>query len=198
MRFVGRTEVPAILGAYDWAAVGLQGSGTVVDIGGGYGELSEALHLAHPKLRCINFDLPGVIAEAPAREGVSHVAGDMFDTSTIPECDVILMKHVLADWSDEDAARALRACATALATAPAGEPRGRIVVADLALPAGQAANGSGHINLRVDALLALMGNRGERTTTRWQSVAAAAGLEVEAFVETPSPSIGLVVLRSCN
>ena len=43
---------------------------------------------------------------------------------------------------------------------------------------------------------ALMGNRGERTTTRWQSVAAAAGLEVEAFVETPSPSIGLVVLRS--
>jgi hypothetical protein len=41
-----------------------------------------------------------------------------------------------------------------------------------------------------------MGNRGERTTTRWQSVAAAAGLEVEAFVETPSPSIGLVVLRA--
>ena len=97
-----RTEVPAILGAYDWAAVGLQGSGTVVDIGGGYGELSEALHLAHPKLRCINFDLPGVIAEAPAREGVSHVAGDMFDTRTIPECDVLLMKHVLADWSDEN------------------------------------------------------------------------------------------------
>ena len=102
VRFVGRTEVPAILDAYDWAAVGLQGTGTVVDIGGGYGELSEALHLAHPKLRCINFDLPGVIAEAPAREGVSHVAGDMFDTRTIPECDVLLMKHVLADWSDEN------------------------------------------------------------------------------------------------
>ena len=70
VRLVGRTEVPAILGAYDWAAVGLQGSGTVVDIGGGYGELSEALHLAHPKLRCINFDLPGVIAEAPAWLGL--------------------------------------------------------------------------------------------------------------------------------
>ena len=111
---------------------------------------------------------------------------------------LILALALTLTRSDEDAARALRACATALATAPAGEPRGRIVVADLALPAGQAANGSGHINLRVDALLALMGNRGERTTTRWQSVAAAAGLEVESFVETPSPSIGLVVLRSCQ
>ena len=197
VRFIGDTEVPAILGAYNWAAVGLEGAGTVVDIGGGYGELSEALHHAQPKLRCVNFDLAGVIAEAPARAGVSHVAGDMFDTSTIPECDVILMKHVLADWSDGDAARALRACAAALAITPDGEQRGRIVIADVALPVGQEANGSGHINLRVDALLALMGNRGERTTTRWQSVATAAGLVVEAFVETPSPSIGLVVLRSC-
>lgn len=197
VRFIGGTEVPAILGAYDWAAVGLGGTGTVVDIGGGYGELSEALHRVQPKLRCVNFDLAGVIAEAPARAGVSHVAGDMFDTSTIPECDLILMKHVLADWSDDDAARALRACAAALTITPGGEQRGRIVVADVALPVGQEANGSGHINLRVDALLALTGNRGERTTTRWQRVATAAGLVVEAFVETPSPSIGLVVLRSC-
>ena len=37
VRFIGSTEVPAILGAYDWAAVGLEGVGTVVDIGGGYG-----------------------------------------------------------------------------------------------------------------------------------------------------------------
>ena len=44
--YIGGTEVPAILGAYDWAAVGLEGegsaegegAGTVLDIGGGYGD----------------------------------------------------------------------------------------------------------------------------------------------------------------
>lgn len=105
------------------------------------------------------------------------------------------MKHVLADWGDEDAACVLRACRAALRSAGNKESSsgGRIVVADVVLPVGSDANGSDDLNLAVDACLMLVGNRGERTHTRWQQLAAAAGLELESVVKTASPSIDLVV-----
>ena len=188
VRYISSTEIPALLDAYAWSSIG-GGSGTVVDIGGGYGEAMSALSRRHPSLHCINLDLEVVIRDAPARDGVTHVAGDMFDASTLPPCDVLLMKHVLADWADGDAAKALKACGTALRGASA-----RLLVADVVLPVGADANGSGDVNLNVDALLMLVGNRGERTETRWRRLAATAGFEVESIIDTASPSINLLVL----
>lgn len=159
--FIGSTELPAVIESYDWSTVGRGGSGVVVDVGGGHGHAMSALSLAHPRLRCINLDVEDVIATAPTLDGVTHVAGDMFDARTIPPCDVVLMKHVLADWDDGHAVQALRACAAAVG----GDGGGRLVIADVALPVGPDANGSADLNLGVDALLALVGNRTERRLT---------------------------------
>ena len=53
-----------------------------------------------------------------------------------------------------------------------------------ALPVGREANGSGHVNLRVDALLALMGNLAcmARLAASWPGSGSAAHLQLE----TPS------------
>ena len=157
----------------------------------------------------------------------------MFDAQTLPPCDVLLLKHVLADWGDDDATRVLRACRAALRSAANLEDSsgGRVLVADVVLPVGEDANGSGDVNLAgmkratsarrtpcrsgaspcvrqlialpfdsryrpraVDACLMLVGNRGERTHTRWQQLARVSGFDLEAVVKTSSPSIDLVVL----
>lgn len=217
VRHVSSTEIPALLDAYDWAGVG-GGSGTVVDVGGGHGAVTTALGRRYPALQCVNLDVASVIAAAPPLDGNGrHAVGDMFDEATLPPCDVVLMKHVLADWADDDAIRALRACRNALvehtARAPAeigdadgvaggstddgtGQARrtGTLLVAEVALPIGDAANGSRDVNLYVDAMLMLARNRGERTEAQWRALAAEAGFAVETIVDAASPSIDLLVL----
>lgn len=59
------------------------------------------------------FDLPDVVAEAPAllrQLGVGGrvdiVGGSFFDSA--PEGDVYVLKHVIHDWGDDDAVSILR------------------------------------------------------------------------------------------
>jgi hypothetical protein len=60
-----------------------------------------------PHLHGVLFDLPAVVARAPAHERLSVVGGDAF--TAIPDgCDVYLFVNVLHDWDDGDAARLLR------------------------------------------------------------------------------------------
>ena len=63
---------------------------TLVDVGGVTGGAVAELVKAYPHLKGIDFDLPHVVALAPAYEGVSHVGGDMF--KSIPKADAIFMK----------------------------------------------------------------------------------------------------------
>ncbi|CAN7110341.1 unnamed protein product [Brassica rapa subsp. narinosa] len=85
---------------------------TLVDVGGGLGtSLSQALS-KFPHLKCVNFDLPHVVSEAPQIHGVEHIGGDMFDE--VPRGQAILMKWILHDWSDEKCVEILRNCKKAL------------------------------------------------------------------------------------
>ncbi|XP_057857646.2 caffeic acid 3-O-methyltransferase 3-like [Cryptomeria japonica] len=72
---------------------------TVVDLAGGVGSGLSVIVSQHPHIQGINFDLPHVIATAPAISGVEHVGGNMFDK--IPCGDIIFMKWILHDWDDE-------------------------------------------------------------------------------------------------
>ena len=160
---------------------------------------ARGVRIPSPSVTCLNLDLEALIQEALPLEGVTHVGGDMFDSSTLPACDLVLMKHVLADWADDDAARALKACSQALRGSVGGRSvEGRVVIAEDVLPDGEDARGTSDIKLYVDALLMLVGNRGERTESQWRSVAEVAGLEVESIIRTSSPSLDLIVLRLCH
>ncbi|KAJ0053533.1 hypothetical protein Pint_02209 [Pistacia integerrima] len=69
---------------------GFSSIGSLVDVGGGTGEFE--IVKSYPHIKGINFDLPHVMATAPEYEGVSHVAGGMFEA--VPQADVVIMKYV--------------------------------------------------------------------------------------------------------
>jgi SAM-dependent methyltransferase len=104
-----------LLEAYDFSALG-----SIVDVGGGHGALVAALLAAYPRLRAVLFDLPHVVADAPAlleSAGVAArcdvVGGSFFDDPLPAGADASLLKAVLHDWEDDDALRIVRACRAA-------------------------------------------------------------------------------------
>jgi O-methyltransferase domain len=124
-------EAAAIRDAYDFSKVD-----TIVDVGGGQGALMRALLKAHPGLQGAIFD-----REAPddeTRRSFTHCGiasratfaqGDFF--AAVPEGgDVYLLKSILHNWSDREAASILSKCSAAM---PAN---GRLVVAKRVIPRG--------------------------------------------------------------
>jgi hypothetical protein len=110
------TDLAARMAAAVGAAYDFPKGGLLVDIGGGHGALLAGVLAAHPTLSGVVFDLPHVIAgaeqalaDAPVRERIRLVAGDMFQA--VPSgADVYLLKSVLHDWPDEECEAILRGC----------------------------------------------------------------------------------------
>lgn len=93
---------------------------TVVDIGGGHGELTLALLGAHPHLQGTVFDLPAVQAGAETRFAASaegarcrFVAGSFF-TALPAGADCYVLKSILHNWDDARCAEILRCCRQAM------------------------------------------------------------------------------------
>ncbi|KAG9451541.1 hypothetical protein H6P81_011506 [Aristolochia fimbriata] len=100
----------------------------IVDVGGGSGTCVAMIVSKYPHIRAINFDLPYVIANAPRHPGVTHVAGDMFQS--VPKAsDTIFMKCILHSWNDDKCVKLLRKCWEAL---PA--EGGKVVVVEYVVP----------------------------------------------------------------
>lgn len=105
----------AVVAAYDFSAFG-----AVADVGGGNGALLAGILKANPRLRGIVFDLPHVAGRAREQleaAGVADrcevVAGSFFDG--VPKgADACLLKHVIHDWDDDQAAAILKNCRKAL------------------------------------------------------------------------------------
>lgn len=100
----------------------------MADVGGGVGTTIGRIVEQYPHIQGINFDLPHVIAHAPQREGVEHIAGDMFE-SVPPDCDAFFLKNIIHDWDDELNIQILMNCHKALPS------RGRVIMVDAVLPA---------------------------------------------------------------
>ncbi|KAK3405333.1 hypothetical protein EUGRSUZ_K01696 [Eucalyptus grandis] len=69
---------------------GFESIGSLVDVGGGVGKTLAEITKSFSHIQGINFDLPHVVATAPAHDGVTHVGGNMFET--IPHADAVFMK----------------------------------------------------------------------------------------------------------
>ena len=100
-----RRVAPAVI-----AAGGFERFGTIADLGGGHGVLLAAILAAHPGLRGILLDLPRALeraADALQAAGVADrcdiVPGDLFATAP-GGADAYLLKSVIHDWDDEQAA----------------------------------------------------------------------------------------------
>ncbi|MBB6347785.1 methyltransferase [Nonomuraea muscovyensis] len=102
-------ELRAVLPAYRWGDVK-----TLVDLGGGTGQMLAGILRANPGMRAVLFDLPHVAPHALPllqENGVADrceiVSGDFF--VSVPEGgDLYLLKRVFYDFDDQQAVRILR------------------------------------------------------------------------------------------
>jgi hypothetical protein len=104
MSALTRTSNEALVAAFDFGRFG-----TIVDVGGGHGTLLEALLDAHPTLHGVLFDQEHVVAGVDLGERGRVVGGSFFDG--VPAGgDAYVLKMIVHDWEDEEAAAILRNC----------------------------------------------------------------------------------------
>ncbi len=177
----------ALVASYDFSPFR-----AVADIGGGTGSTLAAILRATPSLRGILLDLPQVVERtAPLEEaGVADrcevIGGDMLQG--VPAgAGAYLVKRVLMDWSDEQAARILRNCAGAVAE------DGKVLAVEMVLPPGNE-----HTPGKPFDVLMLLVHPGARirTEAEFRDLFAAAGLRLTRVVPTPSPNSILESVRA--
>jgi hypothetical protein len=164
------------LEAYDFSGVDL-----LVDVGGGRGTLLRAILEAYPTMRGILFERAEVIADVGAgrmelglAERLTLRSGDFF--STVPRADAYLLRKIIHDWSDDEAARILATCRAAL------NEGGRILVVEHIVPEWDEWSG---IKLGDLEMMVLTHGR-ERTVAEFRSLFATAGLRLERIIPTSS------------
>ncbi|CAK9225338.1 unnamed protein product [Sphagnum troendelagicum] len=164
-----RLYMQAVLRVYH----GFQDEQCLVDVGGGTGSCLALIAAKYPHIRGINYDLPHVVAAAPAYPGVEHVGGNMFES--VPSGDTIFMKSVLHDWNDSECVTILRNCFNALPTSGGKVIAVESVLPDLPLQSELAAAPTAALRMDLGMLAwASVGAR-ERTPQEFQELAKTAG-----------------------
>jgi len=164
----------AIAEAYDFGPFS-----RLVDVGGGHGLLLSAILTRNAHLSGVLFDLASGLPTARAAGSLPRmefVAGNFFERVP-PGADVYILKKVIHDWNDQQAAAILRNCRDAL------PPQGRVLIAETIIPAGNEAD---PIKLIDANMLAVTGGL-ERTEAGYASLLAAAGLRLTRVVPTSQP-----------
>lgn len=166
-----REQIPQLVAGYDWARFS-----TIVDVGGGRGDILAAILTANPGLRGHLLDLAPTAADA-RRTFVAHAldaqvtAGSFFDPLP-PSADAYLLVDILHDWDDTHAHRILERCAEAAGST------GRILVVEPV--AGRQADTASAL-----AMLTIFGGR-ERRLDEFRTLASAHGLRLDAVTDLTS------------
>jgi hypothetical protein len=169
-------EPPAVAAAYPFA-------GTVVDVGGGSGNMIVNVLRQHPAARGVVFDMPYVVTEAQARleaEGLTGRArvepGSFFDG--VPAGgDLYILSHIIHDWDETRCVRILEHCRAAKA------PGGKVLIVEMVVTPPNVPHPAKMLDL---VMLAVPGGR-ERTADEYGELLAKAGLRLTRVVPTHSP-----------
>ena len=129
MAQISGPEDAAVARAYDFGVHCL-----VIDVGGGRGGLLAAVLERYPLVRGVLFEQPQVAAEADLLHGglldrSTVETGDFFD-SVPAGGDAYVLKRIVHDWDDADAANLLRRCRDAV------RPDGRVLVVEAVIRPG--------------------------------------------------------------
>ena len=173
-------ETEPMIDAYDFSVFQ-----TVADVGGGNGMTLAAILNRHPHLKGILFDLPQVTEAAAAKLQAAGVAdrvqiegGDFFHGIT-PGADAYIFRHIIHDWSDEDAVAILRSCREALKLG------GKVLLVETIVPEG---NDPGFVKW-LDLMMLVIGGK-ERTEEQYGFLFEQAGLKLSKVVSTAAePSV---------
>ncbi|KAM6546888.1 hypothetical protein CsatB_027624 [Cannabis sativa] len=104
-----------------------EGVDSLVDVGGGTGTVAKSIATTFPQIQCSVLDLPHVVAGLQDEKNLNFIAGDMF--VEVPTAQVVLLKWILHDWSDENSVKILKKCKEAITRSE--KKIGKVVVIDM-------------------------------------------------------------------
>jgi len=178
MTSVSELSIAPVIAAYDFSPYP-----TIVDVGGGHGRLLAAILAATPAARGVLFDLPQVVAGAPAllrehraQDRVRIVEGSFFER--VPEDgDTYVLKNVIHDWPDDDAVHILRNVRAAARTGK------RVLLVETVIPN----HDREFLGKWLDLEMLVGAAARERTATEYGQLLNRAGFQMMRVVETASP-----------
>lgn len=171
-------EPPAVAAAYDFSSYK-----TIVDVGGATGNLLAHILARHTQPRGVLFDLPHVVADAPAllaQHGVAQrvaIESGSFFESVPAGADAYVLSHIIHDWSESQCVTILGNCRRAMA------PTSRLLLVEMVLPAGD----TPHPGKVLDMVMLAVPGGSERTEPEYAQLLAKAGFRLARVVPTASP-----------
>jgi hypothetical protein len=145
----------------------------IVDVGGSQGVLLRALLEKAPAARGVLFDLPEIVANAPAHERVEIVAGSFFEH--VPEGgDLYLLKSILHDWPDDRCEEILSNVHRAAA------PRATLLVVETILPPAPQPSPVAFMDMNMFVML----DGRERTADEYGAMLRRRGFETRRVIPT--------------
>jgi C-methyltransferase len=156
---------------------------TIVDVGGGQGGLLSTILATEPTARGVLYDLPEVVAGAPAllrQRGLDarvRVEGGSFFDSVPSGGDAYVLKSIIHDWPDGQAVailRRVREAAGAHAT---------VLLVEMVLPEHE----RDFTGKWVDLEMLLLANGRERAAAEYRDLLGQAGFRMTRVVQTASP-----------
>jgi hypothetical protein len=170
-------EPAAVAAAYDFS-----GCKTIVDVGGGTGNLITTILAAQPAPRGVLFDLPHVVREALTliqQRGLTDrmevKSGSFFET--VPAGgDAYLLSHIIHDWTEEQCLTILGHCRAAM------KPDGRLLIIEMVLPPGDAP----HPGKLLDMMMLVGPGGQERTADEYRALLSKAGFNLVRVIPTAS------------
>lgn len=170
-------EAGAVAAAYSFSDLA-----TLVDVGGGSGNLLATLLAANPELRGTLFDLPHVAEQAAQRldslglgARCQVLQGDFFE-SVPTGGDAYLLSHIVHDWDNERCLKLLQNCRSAMGGGS------RLLIVEMVLP-GPNQRSAGKM---MDLLMLVAPGGQERTESEYRELLAAAGFCFTRVVPTSS------------
>ena len=166
-------EPPAVAAAYDFSSFG-----TVVDVGGATGNMLCAVLEKHPRVKGVLYDLPHVVADAPAlikqrglSERITIESGSFFER--VPSGgDAYILSHIIHDWSEDK-------CLTILGHVKrAMKPDGKVLLVEMVLSEGS----EFHPGKMLDIVMLTLPGGEERTPKEYAALLAKAGLRLTRVV----------------
>lgn len=170
------TDAPAVVEAYDF-----EGIGSLTDVAGGHGLLISTILRSYPEMNGTLFDLPEVLATAPADlkdvcgGRLRLVEGDMFE-SVPPGADAYIIKRIIHDWSDEKSRQILSNCRSGV------NENGRLIVVDAVVPTDGRFAPSKIMDL---AMMLFVGGK-ERTEGEFRELFESSGWRLNRVIPTAS------------
>jgi hypothetical protein len=182
VKFIAEWEERTCASSYEWNSIT-----KLVDLGGNRGSTLSTIKTRYPDLDCICVDREAVVRQAPQLPGIAFLSGDMFDPSTIPACDAILMKHIiLSEFDSDESIQILKSCRKAL------PDDGRVLIAEAVLPDHGPAD---PLSSQVDLFMMLDGRQRIKTVQEWKTFVSQAGFVLQEARFTGCPTCSFLVLE---